>query len=69
MGDVGRPRFRKAGVHVTYPHLLDNHSTHGIEMAEEQGANKLLTNCPPCILFLEQEPELRREAGEPVEFC
>jgi len=34
--------------------LPDNHSTHGIEVAEEQGANKLLTNCPSCILFLEQ---------------
>ena len=35
-------------------------------MAKEQGANKLLTNCPPCILFLEQGRELMREAGEPM---
>ena len=36
-------------------------------MPKEQGANKLLMNCPPCILFLEQRLELRREAGEPME--
>ncbi|MBA1341515.1 MAG: hypothetical protein C5S40_05185 [ANME-2 cluster archaeon] len=27
----------------------------------------LLTNCPPCILFLEQGRELMRESGEPME--
>ena len=27
----------------------------------------LLTNCPSCILSLEQGLELRREAGEPME--
>jgi len=27
----------------------------------------LLTNCPPCILFLEQGLELMRESGEPME--
>ena len=37
-------------------------------VAKEQGANKLLTNCPPCILFLEQGLELMRELGEPMEF-
>jgi hypothetical protein len=37
------------------------------EIEKEQGANKLLTNCLPCILFLEQGRELRREAGEPME--
>jgi len=36
-------------------------------MAKEQGANKLLTNCPPCILFLEQELKLTWEAGGPTE--
>ena len=36
-------------------------------MAKEQGANKLLTNCPSCILSLEQGRELMREAGEPME--
>ena len=36
-------------------------------MAKEQGANKLLTNCPPCILFLEQGMDLVRESGEPME--
>ena len=36
-------------------------------MAKEQGANKLLTNCPPCILYLEQGLELMREVGEPME--
>ena len=35
-------------------------------MAEEQGAYKLLTNCPPCILFLEQGLELMQEASEPM---
>jgi len=34
-----------------------------IEMAKEQGANKLLTNCPPCILSLEQGLELMRGVG------
>ena len=28
----------------------------------------LLTNCPPCPLFLEQGPELMCELGEPMEF-
>ena len=37
------------------------------EMAKEEGAHDLLTNCPPCILFLEQGLELRRESGEPME--
>ena len=36
-------------------------------MAKEQGANKLLANCPPCILSLEQGQELMPESGEPIE--
>ena len=60
--------FKKAGVHAAYLHLPDNHSTHKIKMAKEQGAHNLLTNCLPCILFLEQGLELMREAGEPMEF-
>ena len=36
-------------------------------VAKEQGANKLLTNCPPCILSLKQGRELMRETGESVE--
>jgi len=36
-------------------------------MAEEQGAYMLLTNCPSCILSLEQGLELMRESGEPME--
>ena len=35
-------------------------------MAKEQGANKLLTNCPSCILSLKQGRELMRESGEPM---
>jgi len=31
------------------------------------GCARVLTNCPPCILFLEQGLELMREAGEPIE--
>ena len=54
-------------MHATYPHLPDNQSTHRIEIAKKQGANKLLTNCPPCILFLEQGRELRRESDRPME--
>ena len=27
----------------------------------------MLTNCPPCTLFLEQGLELMRESGEPME--
>jgi len=54
-------------VHATYPHIPDNHSTHRIEMAKEQGAYMLLTNCPSCILFLEQGLELMRESGVPME--
>ena len=37
------------------------------EIEKEQGANKLLTNCPLCPLFLEQGLELMRESGEPME--
>ncbi|MBC2747005.1 MAG: hypothetical protein HF975_08375 [ANME-2 cluster archaeon] len=47
--------------------LPDNHSTHRMEKAKKQGANKLLTNCTPCPLFLEQGLELMREPGEPME--
>ena len=36
-------------------------------MANEQGANKLPTNCPPSILFLEQGLELMWESGGPME--
>ena len=54
-------------MHATYPHLPDNHSRHRIKIAKEQGANKLLTNCSPCILSLEQGLELMRESGEPTE--
>ena len=39
-----------------------------MEKAKKQGANKLLTNCTPCPLFLEKGLELMREPGEPVEF-
>ncbi|MGP8330541.1 MAG: hypothetical protein ACT6FF_09540 [Methanosarcinaceae archaeon] len=42
--------------------------THRIKMANKQGANNLLPNCPPCILFLKQGLELMRESGEPMEF-
>ena len=31
------------------------------------GCVQMLTNCPPCILFLEQGLELMRESGEPME--
>ena len=54
-------------MHASYPQPPDNHFTNRIKIAKKQGANKLLTNCPPCILFLEQGRELRREAGVPVE--
>ena len=54
-------------MHAAYPQPPDNHSTYRIEIAKEQGAHKLLKNCPPCILFLKQGLELRREPGEPVE--
>jgi len=37
------------------------------EMAKEEVAHDLLTNCPPCILSLEQGLELMQEAGEPME--
>ena len=37
-------------------------------MAKEQGTNKLLANCPSCILSLEQRLELMPESGEPMEF-
>ena len=36
-------------------------------MAKEEGAHELLTNCPSCILSLEQGLELMRESGEPME--
>jgi heterodisulfide reductase subunit B len=62
-----RPRFRKAGVHAAYPQPPGNHSTYRVEIAKEQGANKLLTNCPPCLLSLEQGLEFMREAGGPME--
>ena len=54
-------------MHVTYPQIPDNHSTHSIEMAKEEGAHDLLINCPSCILFLEQGLELMWESGEPME--
>jgi len=60
-------RFRKAGVHATYLQVPDKLSIYWIEMVKEQGANKLLTNCPPCILSVEQGLELMRKSGEPVE--
>jgi len=31
------------------------------EMAKEESAHDLLTNCPSCILFLEQGRELMQE--------
>ena len=37
------------------------------EIAKEEAAYKLLTNCPPCILSLEQRLEFMRELGEPME--
>ena len=37
------------------------------EMAKEEGAHDLLTNCPPSILSLEQGLELMWESGEPME--
>ena len=59
---------KKASVHAAYPYLPDNHSTHRIEMAEEEGAYMLLINCPSCILSSEQGLDLMRESGEPMEF-
>jgi len=37
------------------------------EMAKEEGAHDLLTNCPPGPLFLEQGLEVMRESGGPME--
>jgi len=37
-----------------------------MEVAKEEGAYILLTNCPSCILSLEQGLELMRESGEPM---
>ena len=37
---MGIENPKKAGVYATYLQPPDNHSTHGIEMAKEQGANK-----------------------------
>jgi heterodisulfide reductase subunit B len=37
-------------------------------MTNEEGAYMLLTNCPACILSLENGLELMRESGEPMEF-
>ena len=54
-------------MHATYPQPPDNHFIHRIKIAKKQGANKLLTNCPSCILFLEQGQELMQESGEPME--
>ena len=54
-------------MYATYLQVPDKLFIHRIEMAKEKGANKLLTNCPPCILYLEQGPKLMREAGGPVE--
>ena len=36
-------------------------------MAKEESAYKLLTNCPSCILSLENGLELMRESGDPME--
>jgi len=36
-------------------------------LTKEEVAYKLLTNCPPCPLSLEQGLELMRELGEPME--
>ena len=66
--NISKKTFKKAGVHAAYPHLPENHSTHRIEMAKEEGANKLLTNCPSCISSFEKGLELMRESGEPMEF-
>ena len=41
---------------------------HRIEIAKEEVAYMLLTNCPSCILSLEKGLELMRESGEPMEF-
>ena len=57
---------KKAGVHTTYPQPPYNHFTHSIEIAKEQGANKLLNNCPSCIISLKKGLELMQEAGEPM---
>ena len=54
-------------MYATYPQVPDNHFTYGIEMAKEQGAYKLLTNCPPCILFLEQGLVLLQALCESME--
>jgi len=43
-----------------------HHHLNKYEITKEEGAYKLLTNCPPCILSLEQGLELRRESGEPM---
>ena len=53
---------------AAYPQPPDNHSTHSIEIAKDEGAYMLLTNCLSCILSLEQGLELMRESGGPMEF-
>jgi len=39
-----------------------------IEIAKEEGAYMLLTNCPFCILSFEMGLELMQDSGEPMEF-
>ena len=39
-----------------------------MEIAKEEVAYMLLTNCPSCTLSLEKGLELMRKSGEPMEF-
>ena len=65
-GCLDDPVFEKH-VYMQHTHRPLTIIPHLIEMAKEQGAYMLLTNCPPCTLFLEQGLELMRESGGPME--
>ena len=52
---------------TSYPQLPDNHSTHRIEMAEED-ALQALTQLPILYLIIREGAGVDAESGEPMEF-
>ena len=63
---MGIENPKKAGVYAAYPQPPDNHSTHRIEMAKEEGVHERLPTARPVLSSLEQGLELMRESAPPL---
>lgn len=56
------------GVRAAYPSLADRLAIRRIEIAKDFGVDTLITNCPFCVMSFERGIEMKKKAGEGLDF-